>query len=102
PLLGASDYLNFVGLMMLGFGLTFELPLLLLFLGLVGVVSVDQLRSQRRAAVVVITIIGAVVTPSQDPYTMLVLAIPLYLLYELTILILRLLRRNRPEEPADI
>jgi sec-independent protein translocase protein TatC len=95
PLLGAEEYLNFIGLMLLGFGVTFELPLVLVFLGLVGAVTVDQLRSQRRVALVVITVVAAVVTPSQDPLTMMLMAVPLYLLYELTILVLRLVNRRR-------
>ncbi|HEX2236051.1 MAG TPA: twin-arginine translocase subunit TatC [Actinomycetota bacterium] len=95
PLLAAEAYLNFVGLMLLGFGVTFELPLLLIFLGLAGAVSVDSLRRQRKAAFVGIFVIAAVVTPSQDPYTMSVLALPLYGLYEVTIVVLaRLLRRR--------
>lgn len=100
PILGAEEYLNFVGLLLLGFGVTFELPLVLIFLGLLGVVSVDQLRKQRRVALVTITFLAAVVTPSQDPYTMLAMAIPLYLMYEATILVLRLVRRRkRAREP---
>ena len=100
PLLGAEEYLNFVGLMLLGFGLTFEVPLVLLFLGLAGVVSVDQLRGQRKAAFVLIVLISAIVTPSQDPYTMLVLALPIYGLYELTILTLALVNRRRAKAKA--
>jgi sec-independent protein translocase protein TatC len=96
PLLGAEEYLNFVGLILLAFGVTFELPLILIFLGLVGVVSVDQLRAQRRLAFVLIFVLAAVVTPSQDPYTMTIMALPLYGFYELTIVILRRLTRNRP------
>lgn len=95
PFYRADTYLNFVGLMFIGFGVAFELPLLLFFLGLAGVVSVDQLRKQRRAAFVAIAAIAAVVTPSQDPYTMLLMALPLYLLYELTILLLKLVARRR-------
>jgi sec-independent protein translocase protein TatC len=100
PLLGADEYLNFVGLMFLGFGATFELPLVLLFLGLAGVISVETLRKQRKAAIVAITAIAAIVTPSQDPYTLLVLAVPLYALYELTIVVLRIIgrRRDRTEQ----
>ena len=88
PLLGAEEYLDFVGLMLLAFGVTFQLPLILFFLGLVGVISVQQLRSQRRMALVAITALAAIVTPSQDPYTMLLLALPLYGMYELTIALL--------------
>lgn len=95
PLLGAEEYLNFVGLMFLGFGLMFELPLVIFFLGLAGIVSIDMLRKQRKVALVGILALAAVVTPSQDPYTLLVLALPLYGLYELTILLLRLILRRR-------
>jgi sec-independent protein translocase protein TatC len=95
PLFRADAYLNFVGLMFLGFGIAFELPLLLFFLGLAGVVTVAQLREHRRAAFVTIVALAAVVTPSQDPYTMLLMAVPLYLLYELTIILLRAVQRKK-------
>lgn len=95
PLLGAEEYLNFVGLMLLGFGVMFELPLVLFFLGLIGAISIEQLRAGRRTAIVVITILAAVITPSQDPYTMLLLAVPLYLFYEITILLLSLVLKRR-------
>ncbi len=95
PFFRADTYLNFVGLMFIGFGLTFELPLLLFFLGLAGVVSVEQLRHQRRAAFVTIVALAAVVTPSQDPYTMLLMALPLYVLYEATIVALKVIDRRK-------
>ena len=93
--LRADGYINFVGLMLIAFGITFEIPLVLLFLGLAGVISAQTLRDHRKGAIVAIAALAAVVTPSQDPYTMLAMAIPLYLLYELTILLLRFLTRNR-------
>jgi sec-independent protein translocase protein TatC len=95
PLLGAEEYLNFVGFMLLGFAVAFELPLVLFFLGLMGAVSVEALKKQRRVAVVAIAALAAIVTPSQDPYTLILLAAPLYLLYELTILLLKLVTKNR-------
>jgi sec-independent protein translocase protein TatC len=94
-LLRADAYVNFVGLMLIAFGVTFELPLVLLFLGLAGVIGVNTLRRHRRGAIVGIAALAAVVTPSQDPYTMLAMAVPLYLLYEATILLLRFLTRAR-------
>ncbi len=98
PFLGAEEYLDFVGFLLLGFGLMFEMPLVLVFLGLAGVITPKQLRGQRRLAVVIIFILAAVVTPSQDPYTMSALAVPLYGLYELTILVVALLTRKRKAE----
>lgn len=93
--LDAEKYLSFVGLMVLGFGVMFEMPVFLFFLGLVGVLSATQLRQQRRTALVAIVALAAIVTPSQDPYTLLALAVPLYLMYELTIMALRLVDRTR-------
>jgi sec-independent protein translocase protein TatC len=95
PLLGAEEYLSFVGFMLLGFAIAFELPLVLFFLGLAGAVTVAQLKKQRRVAIVGIAALAAIVTPSQDPYTLLLLAAPLYLLYEGTIVLLRVVQRRR-------
>jgi sec-independent protein translocase protein TatC len=95
PLLSAPEYLNFIGLLLLAFGVTFELPIVLIFLGLAGVVTVEQLRRQRRAAIVIIFAVAAVVTPSQDPYTMSIMAFPLWGLYELTIVILARIMKRR-------
>ena len=100
PLLGAEEYLNFVGFMLLGFAVAFELPLVLFFLGLAGAVTVDQLKKQRRVALVAIVALAAIVTPSQDPYTLLLLAGPLYLLYEATIVVLRVVMRKRAKAAA--
>ncbi|HEY7875306.1 MAG TPA: twin-arginine translocase subunit TatC, partial [Actinomycetota bacterium] len=100
PFFQADTYVNFVGLMVIAFGLTFELPLILLFLGLAGVVSVGWLRRHRRAAIVLIALLAAVVTPSQDPYTFMAMALPLYGLYELTTGILGLVERRRTRKKA--
>ncbi len=95
PFFRAADYLNFVGLMLLGFGVMFELPLILFFLGLAGVVTPPLLRAQRKLAIVAVVALAAVVTPTQDPYTLLVMALPLYALYELNIVLLALVGRRR-------
>jgi sec-independent protein translocase protein TatC len=89
----ASDYLSFVLLLVLAFGIAFEMPLVLLSLTLVGVISSGTLRRSRRVAWVLILILAAVVTPTQDPYTLIIMALPLGLLYEATILIARLAKR---------
>jgi sec-independent protein translocase protein TatC len=86
-------YLGFVMQLLIGFGLAFELPLFLLMLGHMGVVTVEQLCRYRRHVVVGILIIAMLLTPP-DVITQLQMAIPLYLLYELCILILRLTQRS--------
>jgi sec-independent protein translocase protein TatC len=95
----AEEYLNFVGLILIAFGVTFQLPLLLFFLGMANVVKVEQLRKYRRYAIVAIAFIGAIVTPTQDPFTMLALSVPLYALYELVIVLLAMVKKKKAAEP---
>jgi sec-independent protein translocase protein TatC len=93
PLIDANKYLTLVMLMIAAFGFSFEFPLLLIFLLLVGAVTTAQLRHVRRFAAVGITTFAAIITPSQDPFSLLFMAIPLYLFYEASILIGRVMKR---------
>jgi len=88
-----SKYLNLILLMIVAFGVAFEFPVVLVFLELAGVLSTARLKKWRRPAVVVIFIIAAVITPSQDPYSLFAMAIPMCLFYEAAILIGRLLKK---------
>jgi sec-independent protein translocase protein TatC len=89
-LLSFDRYVSFVMLVTLAFGLSFLLPVLLVFLELVGVVSPRWLAKNRRYAIFLIFLFAAIVTPSSDPYTMTAMAVPMYLLYEVAIIIGRL------------
>ena len=89
----ASKYISFVLLLTLAFGLSFEFPLVLIFLASVGIVSSRKLREWRRFAILFIVIFAAVITPSQDPFTLLAMSIPMVLFYEATIWITRLMKR---------
>jgi sec-independent protein translocase protein TatC len=93
PLITGSSFISFVVLLTLAFGLSFEFPIVLIFLGLVGVVSSAKLRQWRRPAILFISIFAAVITPSSDPYTMLAMMIPMCLFYEAAIIIIRLLKK---------
>lgn len=93
PLLTASRYIGFFMMMVLAFGLTFEFPVVMVFLAVVGVITSKQMRAWRRYAVVAIFIVAAVVTPSQDPYTLAAMAIPMIVFYEVAILISRALKK---------
>ncbi|MCL4448384.1 MAG: twin-arginine translocase subunit TatC [Actinobacteria bacterium] len=92
-----NSYINLILLLMVAFGLTFEFPVLLVALEVAGVVTPAKLSSWRRRAIVGITIFAAVITPSSDPFSMLALAIPMYIFYEASIVIGRvfLLRKSR-------
>jgi sec-independent protein translocase protein TatC len=88
-----KEYVSFFLKIMLAFGLAFEFPVVLVFLELVRVVTSKRLSSWRRPAIVIIVAAAAVITPSQDPYSLFAMAIPMYVFYELSILIGRLLKR---------
>jgi sec-independent protein translocase protein TatC len=92
-LFSPAPYLRLITLMVLAFGLAFEFPVLLVFLQLARVLTSGQLRSWRRSAVVVVFVVAAVITPSQDPWTLFTMACPMYAFYEASILIGRLLKR---------
>ncbi|MEX2275449.1 MAG: twin-arginine translocase subunit TatC [Actinomycetota bacterium] len=93
PLLTGDKYLSFFVFVSLAFGLSFEFPILLIFLMLVGVLSSRRLRDWRRNAILGVAIFAAVITPSQDPYTMLGMMVPMILLYEAAIVVGRLMKR---------
>ncbi len=93
PLLSAGSYLSLVFLMAVSFGFAFEFPILVVFLLLARIITTDQLRHWRRIAFLVIVIIAAVVTPSQDPISLFALAIPMYILYEGALLVGRFMKR---------
>lgn len=92
-LFNPAPYLKLIFVMALVFGLVFELPVLLVFLQLAGVVTSRQLRNVRRYAVVGIFAIAAVATPSQDPYSLLAMALPMTVLYEVAVLVGRLAKK---------
>lgn len=81
-LVGVQDYLSYAMAMLLIFGLTFELPLFMVILNLAGVVTHAKIKKHRRMMIFLVFLFAAVATPSQDPFTMLALAIPTVLLFE--------------------
>jgi sec-independent protein translocase protein TatC len=95
PTLRLSEWMSFATILPLIFGVSFQTPLVMLFLERIHVFTVDDFRSKRKMAIMVITIAAAVLTPGQDPFSMLLLAIPMILLYELGIV---MISRNHPQE----
>lgn len=82
-----ADYISFFVKMLLAFGIAAELPLVLIFLQLIGIVSTQTLRKNRRIAIVAVVILSAIVTPTGDPFTLLVLGVPMYFFYEIALII---------------
>ena len=105
PQISISMYIDFNLKFLLGFGLIFELPLVMLFLAKIGVLTPALLTRNRKYAVLAAFFIAAVLTPTPDVFNQCVMAIPLLLLYEIGILVIRIfggrpvpLRKEEPEE----
>jgi sec-independent protein translocase protein TatC len=96
PVLTINEYINFVMWTTISFGAVFQLPLIALFLGKLGIVNYRMLARGRRYAIVVIAVAAAVITPSTDAISMAMLGLPLYLLYEVSIWLLRFKVKERP------
>lgn len=94
-LLDANSYLGFMLQVMLSFGVAFEFPLVLIMLSLMGVVTAASLRQYRRHALFGTFVAAAIITPTQDPATMALMAAPLVTFYEVSILVARYIERRR-------
>ncbi len=93
--LRASDYFTFMALFILAFGVVFELPVVLVLLAKVGVIDDRFLRKNRRWAIVAMAFAAAIITPSQDAFSMLAMFLPLYVLYEISIVLARLVQPKK-------
>ena len=92
-----SEYLSLIMVFMIAFGLSFELPVLLILLATVGFVDSKYLSERRRYIIVIIFIVAAVITPP-DPISQIGLAIPLMFLYEISILIIKYLEKSKNDK----
>lgn len=100
-----ASYYGMLLWMTTGVGLLFEFPLIVLVLVAVGIVSPAQLVTFRPYSIVLFLVLAAIITPTPDPVTFLLLAGPMWLLYEGSILIARRIARNRPEaapQPEEV
>jgi len=94
-----SEYMNLVTALILAFGLCFQLPVVMTLLGLAGIIGSKTMAEGRRYAIVAVVVVAAVVTPP-DPISQLMLAVPLVLLYEVSIWCVRLIELRRKKADA--
>jgi sec-independent protein translocase protein TatC len=90
-----AKYFHLITYMMLAFGVGFEFPIILVFLQMAGILETDTLRKGRRYAIVGILVLVAVITPSGDPVSMLMLSVPMIIFYEVAIVIGVLITKRR-------
>jgi sec-independent protein translocase protein TatC len=93
--LTAQDYIGFVISILLAFGVSFELPLIAVVLNLIGVLSYAALSKARRWIYFLTIVFAAFITPTQDPFTMLLMAVPMCVLFEVAIQVARVVDKRR-------
>jgi sec-independent protein translocase protein TatC len=96
PMLSISEQLGLVMAMLLGFGLVFEVPVIIAFLAMVGLVTAEFLAKYRRHAIVLNTLLAAIITPTGDPLNLALMAVPMCLFYEVGIILARILGKKKP------
>ncbi len=97
-----AAYLSFVLYTMAAFGIVFELPLAIVLATQLGLVRREALAAQRRVVFVVLVFVAAVITPSQDPITLMIMAGPLYLLFEASLAVSKMLEAARSRRDAEV
>jgi sec-independent protein translocase protein TatC len=102
PMITYRDYFSFAVNMSLAFGLCFELPIVILLLATLGIVTPEFLRRYRRHALVLCVVAGALLSPGDLVWTTVLLAAPLYLLYELSVILTVVVYRRRRKRAAQL
>jgi sec-independent protein translocase protein TatC len=94
-----ENYIDFFTVMLLAIGAVFELPMVVYFLSKLGILKAATMQNARRYAIVIILIVSGIITPSPDVFTQCLVAVPIYILYELSIFIAA---RNDKKRAADL
>lgn len=97
-----TSYVSTITSLVIGCGLLFQFPVVIYFLSKVGLVTPQLMRKYRKHSVVVIIILGAVITPSADPFSLTVISLPLYLLFEISIFTSAIVVRRKQKEEAKL
>jgi sec-independent protein translocase protein TatC len=100
PVLTMSEQLSLVLAMLLGFGIVFEVPVIIAFLAMVGLVDWRTLAKYRRIAIVVNVLVAAIITPTGDPLNLAFMAGPMILFYEIGIVLARILGKKKAPDEA--
>jgi sec-independent protein translocase protein TatC len=93
-----DEYFSFIISTMLAAGVVFELPMISFFLSKIGILKPEFMRKYRKHAIILILLIAGILTPSPDVTSQLLLAVPLFILYEISIIICKLSQKKKPDE----
>jgi sec-independent protein translocase protein TatC len=98
-----TSYVSTLAGLVVGCGLLFQFPMVIYFLSKIGIVTPELMRKYRKHSIVVILILGAVITPSGDPFSLTVISLPLYVLFEISIYISSVVvKRKQKQEAAEL
>jgi sec-independent protein translocase protein TatC len=95
-----TSYVSTITGLILGCGLLFQFPMVIYFLSKIGMVTPQLMRKYRKHSIVVILILGSIITPSGDPFSLAVISLPLYLLFEISIYISSVVAKGKEKEEA--
>lgn len=98
PMVSTKEFLSFTSRLLLAFGAVFELPIFAFFLAKLGILKPEFLAKKRKIAIVVIFIVAAFLTPGPDVFSQLLMAGPLLILYELSVIIVKVFGKKKPAE----
>ena len=101
-MISVERFVLFCSAMIFAFGITFEVPIVMLALAKMGIVKSRVLSKTRRFAILFIAIAAAVITPTPDVYNMMLLAVPMYVLYEVGIVLVKIVEKRKKEDNADM
>lgn len=102
PMIGLSKYLSFSVGLIFAFGAIFELPLIMLILGRVGLIGYKTLAKNRKYALLLNSALSAIITPTPDAYTMLLMMVPIQVLYEVSIWLVKIFGKKRVPAPEPV
>jgi sec-independent protein translocase protein TatC len=98
PTLRISEWMGFATILPLIFGICFQTPLVMLIIERLGIVTAADMKAKRKYAIVIMVVAAAVITPTQDPFSLLLLAVPMILLYELGLFLIA----SKSRQPASV
>jgi len=95
PRIGIMNYLNLILTMMIACGMVFELPIIIIVLSWIGLIHSSLMKKYRRYAIVILMALSAIITPTTDAFTMIVVALPLIVLYEISIILALIIEKRK-------